>query len=852
MRFFDSLARNLIRVGGIGTIVAVSTVFVFLVWVVAPLFRSAGLGELRPIGTAATQLAADERVIAASEDDTLTTVWAYTSSARFVVLPGGASSGRGASSGQPGGELLGEFRPFPTAPTAYAFPVRSTQAVFGFADGTTRLVRAAASTEYRNAASMPRNVMQRSVGETFIFEGRVARRVSADQFELHTVQFVADEPIQVSEGAAIVAVDASETPTGPVEASVDADGILRVTRLTKSRNLLTGMERVETETGQIALRPSHSRGLPRWLLLHGGGNSAIAVWEDGRAVRVDVSDLESLKVAEEVDLSADAAAHLTQVAWLNGKNTLIVGDSNGNVKAWFRVPAPSMSTADGMHFLPAHNLGRGPASVTALGSSARTRSMAVGYGDGTLRLFNITSGNLLAEGRNASSRPLSIVSLAPNDDSLVAWDGEFVIAAVDAPHPEASLGALLRPVWYEGYRSPEHSWQSSSGTDEFEPKLGLWPLVFGTIKATFYSMLFGVPIALMAAIYTSEFLRPEVKSVVKPAIELMASLPSVVLGFLAALVFAPVVEGIVPQILAALVTVPFVLLLCAHLWQLFPQGLRSGMQGRRFVLSGVAIVLGLGAAMVVGPLLERWLFIGDVKLWLDGKAGEATGGWLLLTLPASVLASVVIGGRAERFERLLPGATGVQALLRFLLLSLVSVAAALLVAEGLSLAGLDLRGSLLGTYIQRNALIVGFVMGFAVVPIIYTIAEDALSSIPENLRAGSLALGATPWQTAVRIVVPTAMSGLFSAIMVGLGRAVGETMVVLMAAGNTPVLQWNVFNGFRTLSANIAVELPEAVRNSTHYRTLFLAALTLFVMTFFLNTAAELIRIRFRKRAYQL
>jgi len=101
-------------------------------------------------------------------------------------------------------------------------------------------------------------------------------------------------------------------------------------------------------------------------------------------------------------------------------------------------------------------------------------------------------------------------------------------------------------------------------------------------------------------------------------------------------------------------------------------------------------------------------------------------------------------------------------------------------------------------------------------------------------------------------VVPPAMSGLFSATMVGLGRAVGETMIVLMAAGNTPIMDMNIFNGFRTLSANIAVELPEAVQNSTHFRTLFLAALTLFAMTFVINTLAEIIRMRFRKKAYQL
>ncbi len=158
----------------------------------------------------------------------------------------------------------------------------------------------------------------------------------------------------------------------------------------------------------------------------------------------------------------------------------------------------------------------------------------------------------------------------------------------------------------------------------------------------------------------------------------------------------------------------------------------------------------------------------------------------------------------------------------------------------------------MGTYVQRNALVVGFVMGFAIIPIIYTIAEDALSSVPEHLRAASLGAGATPWQTAVRIVVPTAMSGLFSAVMIGLGRAVGETMIVLMAAGNTPILEWNIFNGFRTLSANIAVEMPEAVRDSTHYRILFLSALVLFVMTFVLNTVAEIVRQRFRRRAFEL
>jgi phosphate transport system permease protein len=116
----------------------------------------------------------------------------------------------------------------------------------------------------------------------------------------------------------------------------------------------------------------------------------------------------------------------------------------------------------------------------------------------------------------------------------------------------------------------------------------------------------------------------------------------------------------------------------------------------------------------------------------------------------------------------------------------------------------------------------------------------------------SLAAGATPWQTAIWVILPVAASGIFSAVMIGMGRAVGETMIVVMAAGNTPILDWNVFSGLRTLSANIAVELPEAIKDGTLYRTLFLAALTLFVMTFIINTLAELVRQRFRKRAFQL
>jgi phosphate transport system permease protein len=124
--------------------------------------------------------------------------------------------------------------------------------------------------------------------------------------------------------------------------------------------------------------------------------------------------------------------------------------------------------------------------------------------------------------------------------------------------------------------------------------------------------------------------------------------------------------------------------------------------------------------------------------------------------------------------------------------------------------------------------------------------------VPQHLKAGSLACGASVWQTALRVVLPIAGSGIFSATMIGLGRAAGETMIVVMAAGNTPIMDVNPFNGLRALSATIAVELPEAVKDGTLYRMLFVAAVTLFIMTFIVNTVAEVIRIRFRRKAFDL
>ncbi|EWG98153.1 ABC transporter permease subunit, partial [Halomonas sp. BC04] len=168
----------------------------------------------------------------------------------------------------------------------------------------------------------------------------------------------------------------------------------------------------------------------------------------------------------------------------------------------------------------------------------------------------------------------------------------------------------------------------------------------------------------------------------------------------------------------------------------------------------------------------------------------------------------------------------------------------------------DLRGWLdveLGIdYASRNALIVGLAMGFAVMPSIYALAEDALSGVPSSLGEGAQAMGATRWQTLWKVVLPAAAPGVFAAVMIGAGRAVGETMIVLMASGNAALMSLSPLEGMRSMAAGIAIELPEAVPGSDSYRLLILAALLLFLFTFLVNTLAEVVRSRLRRRYRRL
>ena len=246
---------------------------------------------------------------------------------------------------------------------------------------------------------------------------------------------------------------------------------------------------------------------------------------------------------------------------------------------------------------------------------------------------------------------------------------------------EASLSTLFFPQPAKLGARPQYMWQPVSEV----PKYSVLPLFVSTLKVTVIAVFFAIPLAVAAALYTAEFAHPWVREVVKPAIELLAGIPSVVIGFFCLMVLA------------------------------------------------------------------GWL--------------QQVFGW---------------------------------------------------------------------TY-RLNAVTAGLGLSLAVIPIVYTVAEDAFSSVPQTFREGSLAMGASSWQTAWRVVLPAAMPGVLAACVLGFGRAIGETMIVLMASGNAAILSLSPVDSIRTFSATIAAELGEVVVGSAHYHVLFFLGAALFVLTFLLN-----------------
>lgn len=462
---------------------------------------------------------------------------------------------------------------------------------------------------------------------------------------------------------------------------------------------------------------------------------------------------------------------ITLFELLPGQRSLIIGDQAGQLSQWFFVP-------DQFHtprLRQIRSFSSRSSTPLMLAGRAEDNSFVTLEENGTLSLYSLTSSRARLQTVVLDTIP-EYLALAPDSDHL--WlEGDRRISRwqLQAPHAEITFSSLWQRLWHEGYEAPEYIWHSSANGTDSAAKYSLLPLIFGTLKAALYAMLLATPLAICGAIYTACFMAAPLRRKIKPVIEMMAAIPSVVLGFLAAAWLAPFMQTHLAAILLLILLLPFGILLFALGWEKMPQRIRFLLpEGWDFLL-----LLGLLPllAWLIFPLaatLENGLFDGSLIFWL----GEHTG----------------------------------------------------------------IR------YDQRNALIAGIAMGFAIIPTLFSLTEDAIHAVPPHLSQGALALGATRWQALVMMTLPAASAGIFSALMIGLGRALGETMIVLMVAGNTPIMELNLFEGLRSLAANIAIEMPESQAGSSHYRVLFLTALLLFLFTLIVNTLAELMRQQLRRR----
>jgi phosphate transport system permease protein len=267
---------------------------------------------------------------------------------------------------------------------------------------------------------------------------------------------------------------------------------------------------------------------------------------------------------------------------------------------------------------------------------------------------------------------------------FVAKEALALFLEEEARH-EASLSKMFLPQVARQGRPATFTWQPVSNI----PKVSMIPLFIGTLKTTAVSMLVAVPLGVFGALYAAEFAPRRLRELLKPVIELLAGIPSVVLGFFALMVMAT---------------------------------------------------------------------------FLQETFGFST---------------------------------------------------------------------------RLNAVVAGLGLALAIVPVIFTVAEDSLNAVPRSYREASLALGATPWETAWKVVLPAAAPGILAACVLGFGRAIGETMIVLMASGNAAIVSWDFGASVRSLSATIAAEMGEVVVGSPHYSILFFIGVELFIFTFVLNMLAS-------------
>ena len=726
----DAIMRRAVIAGGLSVIFAIVVIFFYLLYVVYPLFLSANAEQVaqypipeESVGKTLFLNIEEQNEIAARFTDNGQVIF-------FEAKTGKTISQRTV------------FLPSETKITSIAqgSPVSEGAVIYGLSNGQAVIVKQQYNVAFVGDKRVITPSLKYPLGETPLV-------IDDTGAALEKIAF------KVGEGSATIVAKTADK--------------IRLTSLEKEQSLFAE-EASLTRTDSFLDMPAANI---TDILVDKEDRNLFLVSDDGSLSFIDISKKDAPEIKQHLNV-VDVGQKITSLSFLNGDLSIMIGDSSGLVSQWSLVKDTFNKPA--FQRIRAFKVSDKP--VISINTEQRRKGFLTVDIDGGMGIYHSTAERELIKEKISDGAPLSTI-LSPRANALLLQsnDGKIHFWKVDNEHPEVSIKSMWKKVWYESYAKPNYIWQSSSASNDFEPKYSLTPLVFGTLKAAFYAMLVAIPLSLMGAIYTAYFMSPKMRIYAKPSIEIMGALPTVILGFLAGLWLAPFIEENLAGLFALLLVLPMGVMLFAFGVQCLPETMRQKIpEGWDAAMLIPVIMISGWFAFSISIPLETILFHGTLRDWFKTEFG--------------------IG------------------------------------------------------YDQRNALVVGIAMGFAVVPTIFSIAEDAIFSVPKHLTVGSLALGATPWQTMIRVVLLTASPGIFSAIMIGFGRAVGETMIVLMATGNTPVMDLSVFQGMRTLAANIAVEMPESEVDSTHYRVLFLAALVLFMFTFVFNTLAEVVRQRLREK----
>lgn len=723
----DIIARRVVQFGGISVIAAIALIFIFLLSVVYPLFDRPSVKPL-----------ADYQV---PGDGSETLYLAIEEQAEIALRV--SQAGQLVFFNVENGRVI----------SRQSLPVNAVDAITSF-------------TAVNQAEGLLAVGLQSGGILFFQHKYRLEFTQTARIIHPEVIYPYGEQPFQVTQGAVLdFAVGENESSLTVLARSHGGNIILQA--FVRQSSFIDEVTRLESD----ARTQLGAAGPTLGMLVDPQQEWAYMLYTDGL---LDVYDIrgQTPQLREQVQVTGPGALPTT-FKFLTGGISLLIGDTRGYLSQWFQVRSQGQLP---FRLTRIRRTLIDDAALASVATEQLRKGVIAASRAGRVKLLYTTSERDLLS-LAASDSAITQLAVAPRADIFIAQDQSQTIKAwhMDNQHPESSMSSLWGRVWYEDYVKPDFIWQSSSASSDFEPKFSLVPLTFGTLKAAFYAMLFAMPLAICGAIFTAYFMAAPMRAMVKPGIEIMEALPTVILGFLAGLWLAPYVEAHLPGVFSIFLLMPLGIAILSLIWWKLPARLKlcvpEGWQAAVLIMPVIIITL---LCVEISPYLEAWLFDGDIRVWMSQELG----------------------------------------------------------------IGFD----------QRNALIIGIAMGFAVIPTIFSIAEDAIFSVPKHLISGSLALGATPWQTLVRVVLLSASPGIFSAVMIGFGRAVGETMIVLMATGNTPVMDFSIFQGMRTLSANVAVELPESEVDSTHYRILFLAALVLFIFTFFFNTVAEIVRQRLRKK----